>query len=209
MLIRYFEMQNRHSFIYYHIIDYLLRMNREIPAAVDPASRIIITPYSLIKSLSSIDIDLKYKRLPTNYKLLTIAITMKIINVLLVALVVISSRHYRCCDAFQCIRTSSSGVVPSLQASTNNRKVGYHETTGMMMAKLPLPEEEVAGKTRPYTEIEDGSLVGVFTVACGFFLVQYFGNTIENKDFINEYGVIIILLAGSTAAGISRFVRNK
>ena len=146
---------------------------------------------------------------------------MKIINVLLAALVAIS-RHY-CCDAFQCTRTSSS----------NNRKVGYHEmtttthssfhilttrklnnkdsndlTTGMMMAKLPLEEEE-KDETRTYTRIEDGSFVGVFTVAFGFLLVQYFGNTIENKDFINEYGVIIILLAGSTAAGISRFIRNK
>ena len=155
---------------------------------------------------------------------------MKIINVLLVALVAIS-RHY-CCDAFQCTRTSSSGVS-SLQPPTNNRKVGYHEmtttthssfhilttrklnnkdsndlTTGMMMAKLPL-EEEDKDETRTYTRIEDGSFVGVFTVAFGFLLVQYFGNTIENKDFINEYGVLIILLAGSTAAGISRFIRNK
>ena len=151
---------------------------------------------------------------------------MKIINALSVALVAIS-RHY-CCDAFQCTRTSSSGVS-SLQPPTK----GYHEmtttthssfhilttrklnnkdsndlTTGMMMAKLPLEEEE-KDETRTYTRIEDGSFVGVFTVAFGFLLVQYFGNTIENKDFINEYGVLIILLAGSTAAGISRFIRNK
>ena len=89
-----------------------------------------------------------------------------------------------------------------------NNKDSNDLTTGMMMAKLPL-EEEDKDETRTYTRIEDGSFVGVFTVAFGFLLVQYFGNTIENKDFINEYGVLIILLAGSTAAGISRFIRNK
>eukprot|EP00751_Fragilariopsis_kerguelensis_P011112 CAMPEP_0170772754 /NCGR_PEP_ID=MMETSP0733-20121128/8954_1 /TAXON_ID=186038 /ORGANISM="Fragilariopsis kerguelensis, Strain L26-C5" /LENGTH=83 /DNA_ID=CAMNT_0011114987 /DNA_START=141 /DNA_END=392 /DNA_ORIENTATION=- len=81
----------------------------------------------------------------------------------------------------------------------------------MLMAKkkkkTPVEEEERKEQVN-YTPIEDGSYVGVFTVAVGFFLVTTFEDQLDT-DFINQYGAIIVLLTASTAAGISRLIRNK
>mmetsp|Transcript_53217 Transcript_53217/g.60281 ORF Transcript_53217/g.60281 Transcript_53217/m.60281 type:complete len:133 (-) Transcript_53217:314-712(-) len=128
------------------------------------------------------------------------------IYVLVAALVAIISRQ--CCDAFQSrIQPISSRgvVVPSLLQPP---RVGYdhHEIKTTHSASKRRVEED---EQQNYFTVEDGSLLGVFTVALGFSFVQYFGDTINDKDFINEYGVIVILLAGSVAAGISRLIRNK
>ena len=60
---------------------------------------------------------------------------------------------------------------------------------------------------KKYTKIEDGSPLGVSVVVLGSTLFLLFGDKFD-KEIIENYAFPIIAVSASTAAGISRLIRN-